>query len=343
MAANRNVRVKKVEGEDDVYACNFTRRAFYNHDWDEYSSKARGLFLDHSGRVVMRGFDKFFNIGENDETTLEKVLDRVRYPATVELKQNGFLGLIGARRDGTLRFYSKSGQTDYSALVDEAFRNQLGNDPALIKRVHDVIYDHDVTIACEIIDHNSDRHIIPYDHSECFFIHCVRNDSVFSIDRDADDEIMNGIGWRNEDIRRSEVVSNREELADAINRAHGSDREGVVIYSRDGYMAKVKSDRYLRVKRLRHVLESRITHGDDDAHPRDLEDESALDYVLDHADMNRLVYERKAFHEDAVDMTYVGELLDEMDEPSASGTHYNSAYGLPNTVGVIVDHNAKGF
>lgn len=209
--------------------------------------------------------------------------------------------------------------------------------------MHDVIYDHDVTIACEIIDRNSDRHIIPYDHSECFFIHCVRNDSVFSIDRDADDEIMNGIGWRNEDIRRSEVVSNREELADAINRAHGSDREGVVIYSRDGYMAKVKSDRYLRVKRLRHVLESRITHGDDDAHPRDLEDESALDYVLDHADMNRLVYERKAFHEDAVDMTYVGELLDEMDEPSASGTHYNSAYGLPNTVGVIVDHNAKGF
>ena len=318
MAANRNVRVKRVKGEDDVYACNFTRKAFFNHEWDEYSSKARGLFLDHTGGVVMRGFDKFFNIGENDETTLERVLDRVTYPATVELKQNGFLGLIGARSDGTLRFYSKSGQTDYSALVEEAFRNQLGNDPSLIRRVHDVLTEHNVTITCEVIDHDSDRHIVSYDHSECFFIHCVRNDLAFSIDHDADDEIMNGIGWKNEDIRRITVINDRGGLADAISRAHDSDREGIVIYSHDGYMAKVKSDRYLRVKRLRHVLEDRFIHGKGGALPRNPEDEAALDYVLDHADMSKLIYERKAFHEEAVDMTWVGGLLDEMDDPSVA-------------------------
>lgn len=49
MRANPNVRVRPVKGETDVYACNFTRDAFRNHKWDEYSSKARGLFLDHEG------------------------------------------------------------------------------------------------------------------------------------------------------------------------------------------------------------------------------------------------------------------------------------------------------
>lgn len=39
-----NVNVRPVKGENDVYACNFSRDAFRNQRWDEYSSKARGLF-----------------------------------------------------------------------------------------------------------------------------------------------------------------------------------------------------------------------------------------------------------------------------------------------------------
>lgn len=88
MRDNPNVRVMPVRGEDDLWACNFTRDAFRNHAWDEYSSKARGLFLNSAGDVVMRGFDKFFNLGENKQTSLDNVLEHMTYPARVEMKEH---------------------------------------------------------------------------------------------------------------------------------------------------------------------------------------------------------------------------------------------------------------
>lgn len=42
MRATPTVHVRSVTGEPDVFACNFTRKAFARHLWDEYSSTARG-------------------------------------------------------------------------------------------------------------------------------------------------------------------------------------------------------------------------------------------------------------------------------------------------------------
>lgn len=97
MRDSDNVNVRPVKGETDVYACNFSRDAFRNQRWDEYSSKARGLFLDGNGNVVARGFEKFFNLGENEQTTRENIDKRLKFPVRVERKENGFLGLVSAR------------------------------------------------------------------------------------------------------------------------------------------------------------------------------------------------------------------------------------------------------
>lgn len=104
MRDSDNVNVRPVKGENDVYACNFSRDAFKNQRWDEYSSKARGLFLDGNGNVVARGFEKFFNLGENEQTTRENIDKRLKFPVRVERKENGFLGLVSARGDGSWRF-----------------------------------------------------------------------------------------------------------------------------------------------------------------------------------------------------------------------------------------------
>lgn len=69
--------------------CNFTREAFSKGSWDEYRSIARGLFLDPQGNVVMQGFDKFFNLGENPETTLEKVLQKAARSVLAQAKSQG--------------------------------------------------------------------------------------------------------------------------------------------------------------------------------------------------------------------------------------------------------------
>ena len=304
MRANPNVRVRPVDGESDVYACNFTRDAFYNHRWDEYSSKARGLFLDHEGHVVMRGFEKFFNLGENDTVTLDKVLGHDAYPVRVERKENGFLGLIGAAPDGRLRCWSKSGLTDYSPLIERLLHETIAGRESELWRI---LNERNVTMAVEVVDMESDRHIIGYDHSRLYMLHCIRNTETFVIDPDAERLIAESFQFD-----RPEVLlecRDRGELEKAIADAQASEREGVVLYFSDGWMVKVKSAHYLQVKSIRSVLKGILLKGK--PVPSDDSERSRLvRTVLEKADRSKLTYQREEFNEPDVDMTYVGSLIE---------------------------------
>ena len=127
MRADPYVRVIPVRGETDVYACNFTAEAFREHRWTDRTINARGLFVGGNGQVVQRGFEKFFAVDETEETSFVQVVNHAQehpesLPVRVERKENGFLGLVGAAgTPGLFRFWSKSGQTDYSALIERLF------------------------------------------------------------------------------------------------------------------------------------------------------------------------------------------------------------------------------
>lgn len=312
MRDSDNVNVRLVKGETDVYACNFSRDAFRNQRWDEYSSKARGLFLDGNGRVVARGFEKFFNLGENEQTTRESIDRRLKFPVHVERKENGFLGLVSVGNDGEWRFWSKSGQTDYSPLIERLFYRTVDVDRVEgLKRVVGAL---GLTLAFEVIDQESDRHIIGYDESEIVFLHAIVNTVDFQIDY-AFDRLVDSMGA----FRRPEVVavfqseSEREELWRLVDRErHDSTREGIVVYDGGGYMFKVKSDYYLKVKSLRSLLERVILHGKPIADNDKSERADRVRWVLAHADRDKLVYKREAFsNKIGVDMEYVGRLLAE--------------------------------
>lgn len=312
MRESDTVSVRPVNGESGVYACNFTRDAFKNHHWDEYSSKARGLFLDGEGNVVARGFDKFFNLDENEQTTRESIDRRLKFPVHVERKENGFLGLVSVGNDGEWRFWSKSGQTDYSPLIERLFYRTVDVDRVEgLKRVVGAL---GLTLAFEVIDQESDRHIIGYDESEIVFLHAIVNTVDFQIDY-AFDRLVDSMGA----FRRPEVVavfqseSEREELWRLVDRErHDSTREGIVVYDGGGYMFKVKSDYYLKVKSLRSLLERVILHGKPIADNDKSERADRVRWVLAHADRDKLVYKREAFsNKIGVDMEYVGRLLAE--------------------------------
>lgn len=303
MMSSDLVRVRQVKGEDDVYACNFTRDAFMNHDWNELTTKARGLFLDSDGNVVMRGFEKFFNIGENSETTMDKVHGNMEYPARVESKENGFLGLIGAKPvHGEFRFYSKSGNTDWSDLISNEFNREF--DEATRERLWGLIRSHDVTLAMEVVDRDSDRHIIEYEESALYYIHAIRNTVEFLIDDDADKDIAPLFSHH----PTHEMVYSQDELDRAIERANDSEREGCVVYGANGYMVKVKSDLYLKTKYLRVPLNRVLVNGR--GVPNDGSSRSrAVRWVIEHADPSRIVYTARNTGRKEVDMSYVSKLL----------------------------------
>ena len=101
----------------------------------------------------------------------------------------------------------------------------------------------------------------------------------------------------------------RGELEKAIADARAGEREGVVLYYADGWMVKIKSDHYLRVKSLRPVLK-RVLLGGKPVPMDDSERSRLVRTVLGKADPDRLTYRRAEFGEPDVDMTYVGSLID---------------------------------
>lgn len=310
MMDNPNVVVKKVKGEDDIYACNFTRDAFTKHKWDDYSSKARGLFLDHKGNVVMRGFDKFFNIGENEETSLENVMKKTTYPARVECKENGFLGIIGAKGDGdpSFRFFSKVGNTDYSQLVRRQFEKVVPHGSDVENEVFTLMRRANASLVCEVIDTESDKHIIEYPESCIYALHLIKNDVDFEtlpIWEDSLKGIALNLKWP-----ESFMVNDSDELDKAVGEAKKSEREGIVIYGADGYMCKLKSDHYLFIKSLRTSLQNAILRGKPPKNDNSLRYRVVTD-ILKNSDKTKLVYRREAFDKDDIDMTYVSEFLRE--------------------------------
>ena len=302
MQATPTVWVEPVPGELGVYACNFTRRAFARHKWDEYSSTARGLFLGKDGHVVARGFDKFFNIGETPETRLVNVLKRIGYPVRVERKMNGFLGLVSARGDGTLRYWTKSGQTDYSALVERL----VGRFDTTA--LWQVARERDVTLLFEIIDHENDRHIISEPDSRAVFLHAVRNTRDFTLDPEADRLVRRVTG---EPPLTVAVADTPGRLEAVIDREAGQPGvEGVVLYGADGYMAKVKTRFYLTVKSLRRPLEDILLNGRPAPAPH-TERARLVRAVLDGMPRERLLYVKETDGRTAVDMEEVGLWLTE--------------------------------
>lgn len=136
MQANPLIRVKEIvigEGET-IFACNFTRQAFWNKEWNDQTITARGLFLDRDSNVVARGYDKFFNVGEPHGYSDLMAFAQAAYEnqATsieVSTKVNGYLGIIGSWRgrngNPKLLVFSKSGITDFSQETERILEQTM--------------------------------------------------------------------------------------------------------------------------------------------------------------------------------------------------------------------------
>lgn len=135
--------------------------------------EARGLFTCRDPRtgnhqIVIRGYDKFFNINEIQRTKWEWIEANTKAPYEVTVKENGCIIFISALPDGTLLVCSKNstgprGDAASHALVGERWIDKQLD--ALGKTRQDLsktLWDMNATAVAELCDDSFEEHILEY-------------------------------------------------------------------------------------------------------------------------------------------------------------------------------------
>lgn len=147
-------------------------------DWDykrrDLPTYARGLFTyqrkDGTPEIAIRGYDKFFNQGEVNETRLENVEKQTRGPYELSVKENGCIIFIGGLEGDRLLVCSKHStgvrkDTDVSHAV--AGENWVDRQLASIGKTRaDLARElrkRNVTAVAELCDDAFEEHVLAYD------------------------------------------------------------------------------------------------------------------------------------------------------------------------------------
>lgn len=149
--------VNVVEQDKGLFSINFTRKAFRKRAWDDITVRARGLWIcvvDEKEHICARGYNKFFNLNEREETRLNTLLSSFT-DAVVWKKYNGFLGMVGVdKRDmSPLAVTKASMRGDHVRMFREILA--LHDEDTIYKYV----VENDLTLLFEVI-HPDDPHIV---------------------------------------------------------------------------------------------------------------------------------------------------------------------------------------
>jgi len=138
----------------------------YGKDKVRLPIQARGLFTINNEYIVVRGYDKFFNVGEKSFTR-EDDLKKTSGPYDVTLKENGCIIFISGLPTGDILVCSKHStglrddNTRNHALEGEAqLRQHLGDER--MGQLARYLYKHNLTAVTELCDDEFEEHVLPY-------------------------------------------------------------------------------------------------------------------------------------------------------------------------------------
>lgn len=262
---NRYIREKEF---GNISSFNFTNNAFYDSVWDEQTVVARGLYINTATmKIIARGFNKFFNIGERPETKLEMLQYSLTFPVTCYVKENGYLGLVSYNSEtDDLFITSKSDPTgDYAIWLRDMINRKMTSEAR--EKLKQFSKKHNVTFVFESVDVKNDPHIIEYDDSELYLLAIINNDINFSqYDYSQLVEIGSDLGLK---VKTKAVeLKDWSEFYDWYNEVMAEDYEfdnrkieGFVIEDANGFMVKAKLAYYKFWKAMRGVAHETIKNG----------------------------------------------------------------------------------
>ena len=256
---NSSLVIKKDFG--DISSYNFSHKAFSKRIWNDVTCKARGLFVDNVTRkVVMRSYDKFFNMKEVDATKPSNLKKNLTFPVNCYRKENGFLAMVSCYK-GELLFGSKSTiEGTFVEYIKEVF-NTLPEDTR--KGLRDYINDYNVTLVFECVNAKDNTHPIWYAKNHLYLLDIIHND--FEFKKDSYRFVKQFAKEFNLEYKQLVVTLNSWEEFWKFKKDHDSTSpnaknpsyEGFVFEDYNGFMFKYKLPFYRYWKGTRRYLESK--------------------------------------------------------------------------------------
>ncbi|KAK7964066.1 hypothetical protein PG988_011040 [Apiospora saccharicola] len=219
---------------------------YKKHDLPVY---ARGLFTtkDRRGRneICIRGYDKFFNINEVNETRWKKIEQNTQGPYELTLKENGCIIFIGGLEDETLLVCSKHStgprsdvEVSHSVAGEKWVDRQLaaiGKTRADLSRE---LRKRNATAVAELCDDEFEEHILAYGPEKAgLYLHGINVNvpSFTTYPSDLVQQFADEWGFRKIAVQKFEDVNATREFLEKVaeSGAHeGQDVEGFVIRCR---------------------------------------------------------------------------------------------------------------
>ena len=301
---NSHPYIIRKEIEDGLCAYNFSREAFREGIWDNISITARGLIVKNDN-VVARGFNKFFepNDWSGHGFSLQDIYntDKFSYPVTVQEKINGYLVLMSVI-DGELRFFSKSGITDYSLEAENIFYSTIeySDVQSLIK----ILHKNNVTLACEAVT-PLDPHIVNYNGSAFLSpLACIKNDWKFDLDEKTYQDVTEIFSNNNIRIPKKIIAYTPDKLQEVLSDVKNKENtEGVVIIDSNNNMVKFKSNYYTCLKEARSDLRKVAQEKSDKLKEKN----KSIQHRIDEAKVHPKDYFTQGIHGEVLDLPRLAE------------------------------------
>lgn len=265
LRANRYIQEKKF---GNISSFNFTNKAFYDKVWDEQTIKARGLYLDtFKGKVAARAYDKFFNINERPETKFDMLQNKLQFPVTAYVKENGYLGIVSYDEYNDDLFIASKSTIDsqFAEWLKEAIYNQITEENR--EKMKQYAKDNSVSFVFENVDMKNDPHIIEYPESKLYLLDIVYNQMDFvKYNYETMCDIAHQFGLTPKE-KAFEIANWQDfydwyyDILEEDYEYNGRKIEGFVIEDSVGYMTKLKLTYYNFWKFMRAISHEAIRNG----------------------------------------------------------------------------------
>lgn len=265
LLTDKMIKVKKTNFYDEtvrtgtILSLNFKEKAFKQGIWNDRTIKARGLFVDaKSGDIVLRSYDKFFNLNEKGNTINDLEMKMTK-PLYAYRKYNGFLGIVGVYNDELL-LATKSTvakNADHVKLFREVFDALSEFEKEQLKMLSEQYNCSFVFEVCNV----KDKHIIDFNQNRLYLLDAVPNTynhNGANIDIEFSKMIISKVQCDSGVLLHKELVGTFDSFADLmryVSQHQDEQSEGLVVNDENGYMFKIKYDYYKHIKHLRGVLQ----------------------------------------------------------------------------------------